>query len=199
MTSARSWQFPWSNESSGGSEGASAESPSRSAELSERLAPAGRAYGVRGRLSLPDGSLILRSKMATLPRLFGVEELMGRFLCGRSSPRGLCHAAQECRAQRALSWEPRIIPDFRSITNLVEVPCKRSTLWARVIFATPLTGPRWGPPSESTNAHISPGEAAARPLQGCMTGSRRDPEDARDLMDALIQLHPGLFSSPSQG
>ena len=85
--------------------------------------------------------------------------------------------------QRALSWEPRITPDPRPITNPVGVPSKRSTLWPRILFATPLTGPRRGPPSESNNAHLSPGEAAARLLLGCMTGPRRGPQAPMRLMD----------------
>ena len=85
--------------------------------------------------------------------------------------------------QRALSWEPRINPAPRTIMNLVEVPSKRSTLWVRILFATPLTGPRRGPPSESNNTHLSPGEAAARPLLGCMTGPRRGPQDPMGLMN----------------
>jgi hypothetical protein len=36
--------------------------PSRSVEMSERLAPEGRSFGIRQRLSLPDCPLILRSK-----------------------------------------------------------------------------------------------------------------------------------------
>jgi hypothetical protein len=36
--------------------------------------------------------------MPTLLRLLGAVASIGMFLCGRSSPRGLCHAAQECRA-----------------------------------------------------------------------------------------------------
>jgi hypothetical protein len=39
-----------------------------------------------------------------------------------SSPTGLRHAAQECRALARLSWEPRTTPDPRPITNLNEVP-----------------------------------------------------------------------------
>ena len=66
--------------------------------MSKWLAPQGRAFGVRERLSLPDCPLILRSKMATLLRLLDADEPIRRFPCERSSPRGLCHAAQKCRA-----------------------------------------------------------------------------------------------------
>jgi hypothetical protein len=81
----------------------------------------------------------------------------------------------------------RINPDPRSITNLVEVPSRRSTLWPRILFATPLTGPRRGPPSESANVHFSPGEAAARPLLGCMSGPLQGPGDPVGLMDSSAQ------------
>ncbi len=77
-------------------------------------------------------------------------------------------------------------PDPCSIMNPIGVPSKRSTLWARSLFATPLTGPRWGPPSESANAHLSPGEAAARPLLGCMTEPRWGPQAPMGWMDLVF-------------
>jgi hypothetical protein len=58
---------------------APAEWPSRSADMSKRLAQKGKVFGNRERLSLPDCPLILRSKMATLLRLPGADEPIGRF------------------------------------------------------------------------------------------------------------------------
>ncbi len=83
--------------------------------------------------------------------------------------------------------------------NPVGIPCKRSPLWRCVTFTTPLTGPRWGPPSESANACFSPGETAVRPLLGCMTGPLQGPGEHVGLMDPSAQKDQGTshLSRPS--
>ena len=45
-------------------------------------------------------------------------------------PDGLVSCSPGVPSEASTLLGPRITPDFRSITNLVEVPCKRSTLWA---------------------------------------------------------------------
>ena len=69
--------------------------------MSGRLAQKGKFFGVRERLSLPDCLLILRSKMTTLLRLLGADESIGRFFCGRSSPRSV-----RIIDEAACGWRP---------------------------------------------------------------------------------------------
>ena len=90
-------------------------------------------------------------------------------------PDGLDSCNPEVSSDRERSPGNPALPSLSLITNPIEVPSKRSTLSARVGFATPVTGPRWGPLLESTNAHLFPGEAAVRPLLGCMTEPRWGP------------------------
>jgi len=101
-------------------------------------------------------------------------------------PKGLVSCSPEVPSDSERSPGNAASPDPCSIMNPIGVPSKRSTLWARSLFATPLTGPRWGPPSESANAHLSPGEAAARPLLGCMTEPRWGPQAPMGWMDLVF-------------
>ncbi len=175
---------------------APAKWPSRSAEMSKRLALAGRVFGIRERLILPDCPLILRSKMATLLRLLGADSPCVRPSVGIQAQRACVMQPRSAEHSEALLGTPNT-PDPHPITNAIGVPSKRSTLWPYILFATPLTGPRWGPPSESANVHHSPGEAAARPLLGCMTGPRRGPCSTSPNDVVFLTSHCPMLTQPS--